>query len=158
LAYACALCATEKEALNKKIKELEEENLRLKVELTEFRERYWLKGKKKDKPTEESDPPKKRGAPKGHPGWYRKKPDKIDETKDVFLTSCPGCGSTNLSECVEIEEHTQEDIVVPQVKVTLYRKRVDWCKGCDKAVCGMGEGELPNSFIGPVAKSLAVWL
>jgi transposase len=153
------VCAAEKEILFKKIKELEEENLRLKLELKEFRERYWLKTKKKEDPTQaEAETPKKRGAPIGHSGWYRKKPDHIDETLDVTLHECPGCGSTNLTECVEVEEHTQEDIIIPQVQVTLYRKRVYWCKRCDKAVSGLGKDELPNSFIGPTAKSLAVWL
>ena len=159
LACECALCATEKEILLKKIKGLEEENLKLKLELQEFRERYWLKTKKKEDTSEgKTEPPKKHGAPKGHPGWYRKKPDHIDETCEVTLQACPGCGSTNLTECVDVEEHTQEDILIPQVKVTLYRKHVYWCKRCDKAVSGIGKDELPNSFIGPTAKSLAVWL
>ena len=155
----CPACSVEKESLFKKIKELEEENLRLKLDLQEFRERYWLKTKKKEDLAEEKgEAPRKRGAPQGHPGWSRKKPDHIDETQEVTLHSCPGYGSTELSECVDVEEHTQEDIVIPQVKVTLYRKRVYWCKRCEKAVTGVGRDELPNSFIGPTAKSLAVWL
>jgi len=158
-ACECSLCASEKENLHKKIKELEEENLRLKLDLKEFRERYWLKTKKKKDPADgKIETPKKRGAPKGHPGWNRKKPDHIDETQEVTLQACPECGSTDLSECVDVEEHTQEDIVIPQVKVTLYRKQVYWCKRCDNAVTGLGQDELPNSYIGPIAKSLAVWL
>ncbi|MEK7109803.1 MAG: hypothetical protein AAB876_01125, partial [Patescibacteria group bacterium] len=63
--------------LEEKNRSLETENLRLKLELQEFRERYWL-GKKKKKLEEEStgqeELPKKRGPPFGHPGWFRKKP------------------------------------------------------------------------------------
>ena len=156
----CILCAAEKEILLKKIKELEEENLRLKLDLKEFRERYWLKTKKKEDPVEgEDESPKKRGAPKGHPGWYRKKPDHIDETQEVTLQTCPGCGSTDLTECADVDEHIQEDVVLPMVKATLFRHHQYWCKHCKDVVSKeTGDGELPNSFIGPVAKSLAVWL
>ena len=60
--------------------------------------------------------------------------------------------------CAQIEEHTQEDIVLPAPQVTLYRKHVYWCKNCGKKVRGRGKDELPGSPIGPVTKSVADFL
>lgn len=142
---------------------LETENLRLKLELQEFRERYWLGKKTKsrqDSDTEEAFP-KKRGPPFGHEGWFRKKPQrKPDYVEEVTLPKCPHCGSKAITELKEdaIEEHTQEDIEFEtRVTVSLYRHHYYWCKKCKEAVSGVGKGELVGSFIGPNAKSLASW-
>ncbi len=102
--------------------------------------------------------PKKRGAPKGHKGWFRAKPDHIDETIQVTLDRCPECGSKDIKECKEIEEHLQEDIVIPTLKVTRYLRTHYECRQCGKEVSGVGPDELPGSYIGPKAKALAVWL
>lgn len=104
------------------------------------------------------DIPKKRGAPAGHPGWFRRRPKKADIIEEVSLDQCPNCRSKELSPCQEVEEHLQEDILLPPVVVTMYRKRIYWCRRCKKKVCGRGKMELPNSFVGPIAKSIAVWL
>lgn len=101
------------------------------------------------------NPPKTPGAKAKHIGWFRPKPTAIDRTEAVSLDVCPNCGSKNLSLCAEIEEHTQEDIVLPEPQVTLYRKQVYWCRGCGKKVRGKGKNELPGSPIGPVTKSVA---
>lgn len=150
--------------LEEKNRSLETENLRLKLELQEFRERYWL-GKKKKKLEEEStgqeELPKKRGPPFGHPGWFRKKPTrKPDYVEEVTLKKCSHCGSKEITELKEdaIEEHTQEDIELQtNVTVSLYRHHYYWCKKCKDVVSGIGKGELVGSFIGPNAKSLAAW-
>lgn len=152
----------EVEVLLQKLSVLQDANKRLQVELEEMRMRYWLKGKKKkeegDKENGAEQGPAKRGAPLGHPGWFRKKPKHIDHTVEVTLSKCPHCHSKDLSLCSEIEEHIQEDIEIPRVYATLYRKRTYLCRGCGATVSGVGENELPRSFIGPVAKTLGVWL
>ena len=157
---SCKECPAGRELaeLKGRCKELEAENLRMKLELQEFRERYWLRKKKKEDNEESLDIPKKRGAPVGHPGWFRKGPKKANYIEDVKLDRCPNCGCKELSPCQEVEEHFQEDILLPPVVVTLYRKWIYWCRRCKKKVCGQGNMELPNSFIGPIAKSIAVWL
>src|ERR1017187_6920460 len=104
------------------------------------------------------DSARKPGAKPEHQGWFRSKPTRIDRTEDVTLSACPNCGSKDLSLCAEIEEHTQEDIVLPTPQVTLYRKHVYWCKHCGKKVRGRGKDELPGSPIGPVTKSVADFL
>jgi len=74
------------------------------------------------------------------------------------LDKCPCCGSEDLTEYGGIDEHIQEDIVLPKVEATLYRKKVYYCKKCKKAVTGKGKNELPRSYIGPIAKAWAVFL
>src|SRR5277367_3966537 len=42
---------------------------------------------------------KKLGAPVGHHGATRPKPDHIDKTIDQYLATCPDCGCMQLSVC-----------------------------------------------------------
>jgi|SRR5882672_562762 len=102
-------------------------------------------------------PAKKPGAKPGHPGWFRPKPTAIDRVEDVTLEECPDCHEA-LSMSETLEEHVQEDVVLPVPQVTLYRKRVYWCKKCKKNVMGRGSGEMPRGQIGPEAKSIADFL
>ena len=114
---------------------------------------------KKKKDDEDSDnTPRGPGAPKGHSGNTRKVPNRVDERKDVHLFECPECSGKNLSPCERYEDHYQEDIVIPQTRVTMFRHHYYYCHDCKKAVHGIGEGELPGSYIGPNAKSLAGFL
>jgi hypothetical protein len=56
-------------------------------------------------------------------------------------------------------EHLQEDIVIqPQTLVTCYRHGQAFCARCYQPVVQAGEGELLNAPIGPVAKSVAIYL
>ena len=106
-------------------------------------------------------PAQKPGAKEGHKGWFRSKPPARDitRTEEVLPTVCPICKKSDaLSATAEIEEHVQEDLVLPEPQVTLYRKHVYWCRRCGKKVRGQGKDELPSSPIGPVAKSVADFL
>jgi transposase len=131
-------------------------------ELRELRAKLFRKSKKKKPP--EQDPPipsaKKKGGLFGHIGWYRKKPDRIDKIEEVKLSKCPDCGREDISLCEDkkIEEHIQEDIVLPRTETTMYRKYRYYCKKCKKPVTGRGKGEIPKSRIGPLAKVLAIFL
>ena len=117
-----------------------------------------LKYKKKKDEDDDDHAPKKKGAPNGHPGKTRKVPDRVDEHKDVHLFECPECSGRGLSPCKRYEDHYQEDIVIPQTRVTRFRHHYYYCHNCKKAVHGIGEDELPGSYIGPNAKSLAGFL
>ncbi len=97
---------------------------------------------------------KKRGAPVGHCGQTRKKPEKIDEYVDVPLDRCPECGCEELSLCKEIEEHIVEDIEIKKAKTTCYRKFHYYCPTCKKVVSRKDENEIPKSYIGPVARAV----
>ncbi len=155
----CAAMGMRVQEQEKKVQTLEAENAVLKYDLQQMREKWFSKRRKRDEAPEGSKrPPKKRGAPVGHPGWFRRKPDRVDVTEEVTLTHCPECGFSDLGKCNKVEEHIQEDIVLPALKVTRYRRHLYWCRQCKAVVSGRGKDEVPHSIIGPVAKSLAAFL
>ena len=143
--------------LEKENESLREENAYLKFELEELRSKRY-KPNKKTPPEEPFLPPRprKKGALFGHIGWFRKKPKIIDKIEDVTLSECPICGSNHIAEYKDMDEHLQEDIILPKVETTLFRKHKYYCKKCKRIITAKGKDELPNSYIGPRAKSLAL--
>jgi len=151
--------------LRKENEELKEEVSYLKFKLEEFNAKRYKNNKTPpaDSGTTQGAPspaPKKRGAKFGHPGWFRKKPAKIDRVENVHLDSCPHCGSKDITACKNktIDEHIQEDIVLPVVEAVMFRHHEYYCKKCKKVVSSLGKGELANSYIGPKAKALAAFM
>jgi transposase len=155
---------------DERIRLLERENAELKAKLQALHQRQFRSNKKKNAEpggnkgesvsrTKEGEK-KKRGAPVGHPGWTRPNPDHIDRTVDVPApTICPHCQSDLLTPMEERTEHFQEDIVIqPRTLVTCYRHGQAFCTRCHRPVVQAGEGELLNAPIGPVAKSVAIYL
>lgn len=140
--------------LQARIKELEETNSQLKTELADALKDPFTKYERK----ETTQAAEKRGAPVGHPGWFRKKPEQIDKTVDVYLESCPFCGCENISPCNHTTEHIQEDIENGRVLATRFVHCYYWCPDCVQAVHGWGENEIPNAFIGPRARAQAAFL
>ncbi|MBI3231524.1 MAG: IS66 family transposase [Candidatus Doudnabacteria bacterium] len=146
-------------AANKQVKELEAENRILKYDLAEMRNKWFSRKSKKKKAGEEEKEPKKKGAPVGHPGWYRKKPERIDKVKHVNPEKCSHCGGRNVAKYDnKTEEHIQEDIVFLPVKVTKYIHHYGYCYDCKEIFCPRGEDELLLSYIGPTAKAFAAFL
>ena len=145
--------------LEEENEKLKEENAYLKFKLEEQQSKRYKS--KKIKPPDDTPPapsvPRKRGGLFGHIGWFRKKPKVIDRIQEVRLDKCPSCGSSDLSECGQIEEHIQEDIILPTTETVLYRRHHYYCKTCKKTVSSRGEDELPKSYIGPKAKSLVTF-
>jgi transposase len=145
----------------KENKHLQDQIDLLKFELAEIRAKLFKKSKKKKPPKQDppSPPAKKKGGIFGHVGWFREKPKKIDKIEEVRLTECPDCGCNEINICrdKDIEEHIQEDIVLPRTEATLYRKYRYYCSRCGKTVTGRGNGEVSKSRIGPLAKALAVF-
>jgi hypothetical protein len=140
---------------------LKEENAYLKFELEELKAKRFKSNKKKlpDPPTDAAVEPKKKGGKFGHIGWFRKKPDKIDRVEDIRMDCCPKCGGSDLTECKSVDEHIQEDIILPKVESVLFRHHEYYCKNCkEKVVAPLGRDELRNSYIGPKAKALAAFL
>ncbi len=65
------------------------------------------------------------------------------------MQACPHCQS-HLDNPVETIEHTQEDIIPAQVKVTKFLRYRYWCSCCGKIVdAPYHETEIPGSRIGP---------
>lgn len=151
----------ENKDLKECVKRLEEEIAYLKYNLEEFREKTFGKKKNKPKndPTSQAPEPKKLGAPLGHPGWFRKKPDQIDHIEEVELEKCPRCGSRDLKDTGKVQDHVQEDIIlITRTVATRFMKHQYDCGECGSQVEGRGSEELPQSYIGPRAKSLAIFL
>ena len=160
----------ELKARDKRIRFLEQDHAELKAKLQALHRRQFRPNKKKDTETggeedrgassSNEEKRKKRGAPAGHPGWVRPKPKHIERTVHVPApTICPHCQSENLTPMEESTEHVQEDIVIrPRTLVTRYRHGQAFCPRCHRAVVQVGEGELLNAPIGPVAKSVAIYL
>jgi transposase len=153
-----------------RIRVLERENAELRAKLQVLHQRQFRPNKKKEAETDGKEvegasssnegKKKKRGAPLGHPGWVRPKPDHIDRTVHVPApTICPHCQSEELRPMEESTEHFQEDILIrPQTRVTRYLHGQAFCTRCHRPVVQAGEDELLNAPIGPVAKSLALYL
>jgi hypothetical protein len=149
-----------------KIAELESETEELKAKLKALHNRQF-KANKKSSPSSKSDNDyaplgknKNRGAPKGHPGWFRRKPDHIDKVVMVEAPDvCPHCSSTDLTPAQEIKEHLQEDIILqPKTHVTHFRHQQAFCPKCNRTVSKAAEGELVNCPIGPTTKAAAIFL
>lgn len=143
---------------DKEIEHLRGENVLLKIELKSVRAKLYGRKTKKEDLEEQEAVKKKRGAPVGHPGWYREVPERADEVIEVYPEKCPHCGNTELNDLEKTEEHIQEDIIFPKLKVTRYVHHFKYCPGCKEVIgSGLGKDELLNSYIGPVAKALSVF-
>lgn len=103
---------------------------------------------------------KKRGAPVGHPGWFRPKATEIDRSVHVAAPQrCPHCGSKDLRPINERMEHIQEDIVlVPRPVVARYVHDQAFCTRCRRPVVQAAADEILHAPIGPVAKATAMYL
>jgi len=107
-----------------------------------------------------SRPPRKRGAPVGHPPWSRPVPDHINRTVEVAAPCvCPHCQEATDQSQLGSTSYLQEDIVLrPRTIVTNWIHQTAWCSGCRRQVFKTLEGELPFAPIGPTAKAAALYL
>lgn len=102
---------------------------------------------------------KKRGAPKGHRGATRQKPDRLpDKTVLVEPEECPHCHSRDISPCKDTEDHFQEDIVIARPVLTRFVKRRGYCRNCGKSFFPQGKDERPKGYLGPMALALAGYM
>jgi|HubBroStandDraft_6_1064221.scaffolds.fasta_scaffold145628_1 transposase len=102
----------------------------------------------------------KRGAPVGHPGWFRPTPSEYDE---IVLVAAPAkcwhCGGEVRSfQNYEPHEHLQEDVLNNVHQVVLYRHLAGRCRACRRWVQQAGAGEILGSRIGPRMRALAMYL
>lgn len=105
-------------------------------------------------------PAGKRGAPVGHPGWFRPTPTAYDQL--VLVPSpkvCPHCkGQVRVYENLDPYDHFQEDIVDYRHQTTCFRHAAGRCLGCRRFVRQAGPGEVLGSRIGPRMRALAIYL
>lgn len=147
---------------NEKLKaEVEQLKLELKVER---RSKFATSADNKPDSPQTADAhdalPKKRGAPVGHPGWFRPMPTEYDRLIEVDAPGrCPHCGGcVHLFGKVDPCDHLQEDVVDGVYQVVLYRHPAARCDDCRSWVKQAGEGEIPGSRIGPRLRAWAVFL
>lgn len=150
------------------IRKLREENEQLKRELKAERQKQFKQNKKEEESdgdsgqeeTSRKRPKKKRGAPKGHPGWYRRTPKKADRTVHVPApTRCHHCeGAVKARPDKSRYDHFQEDLIESRLQVVCYRHVRGRCKKCRRWVYQAGEGELLGSKIGPKVRARALFL
>lgn len=112
-------------------------------------------------PSDSNPAPKKRGAPVGHPGWFRPTPAAYDRLVEVDAPGrCPFCDADAISvyDSQEPADHLQEDILEGRYHITLFRHPVARCRSCRRWVKQCGEGEILGSRIGPQLRATAVYL
>lgn len=81
------------------------------------------------------------GAPKGHEGYSRRIPERVDHVKPLILKRCPDCNTILRGDPQEIRHRYVTDIkLLSKVKVTRYDIHRMYCPKCDKIV----EPEVPN--------------
>lgn len=104
--------------------------------------------------------PGKRGAPLGHPGWFRPTPTAYDQLVLVPPPKvCPHCKSeVRVYENAAPHDHLQEDIVDHGHQTTCFRHAVGRCLACRRFVRQAGPGEILGSRIGPRMRALAMYL
>ncbi len=126
-----------------KIQNLEKENqeLKKKIDILEKKLVYYenphtppsarklFEGKVQDE--EKSDEMVKRGAPKGHRGSTRLKPEP-DEIINVTANKCEKCGSKNIQPLNDVNKNTIEDFLPTEkkIKVTRFIRHKVKCMDC----------------------------
>jgi len=104
---------------------------------------------------------KRPGRKAGHPGFYRREPEHIDEVIDVPLERCPRCGGGVWG--VELVEQIVEEIPVLRPRVYAVRTRRGQCGCCGKVssthplVSSWGTG-CCKARLGPRAVSAGAFL
>src|SRR3989344_9079771 len=144
---------------DKRIKELEEENARLKKELEKIKKEFEefkanhtktvseLKKALKIKANSKKIA-KPIGAPKGHKGYARHIPERIDKIKELNIKRCPHC-NTKLGETQEIRSRHVIDIkLTSKVKTTRFDIHRKYCPTCDRIVEPEVKPALPHARFG----------
>ena len=144
--------AAENEALKREIE-------RLKLELKLERQTKFATNRQRQADAPQSKPsespsqtqPRKRGAPVGHPGWFRPTPTEYDALVEVAAPAdCPHCGGpVSVYTSQDPTDHLQEDLIAGRRHVTLFRHPKARCRSCRRWVQKAGEGEILGSMIGP---------
>jgi len=110
------------------IKELKEENQKLRQIIFGFKS-----SKKRRKSSHTNQKHKKRGPPFGHKGTSRKRPDKVDTTIVLELEECPYCGG-ELEELEKVRERYEEEIIPVPLFVIKYIIKQGYCNKCRRVV------------------------
>jgi len=161
---------------DKKIKDLEDENEKLKRELKKVKEEFedikkeFEEFKSKHALTvsnlrktlkikaDSSKTAKPIGAPNGHKGYARHIPERIDKIKELNIKRCPHC-NTKLGETQEIRSRHVTDIkLTSKVKTTRFDIHRKYCPQCKKLVEPEVKEALPHARFGLNLMLLVMYL
>jgi transposase len=116
--------------------ELKMENHRLKNKLAFYENPHTPSSarklpKKTDEKIPEKNEKKKRGAPKGHKGATRSKPEP-DNVIEVMADECEKCGSHNIEDMEKVKQRIIEDILASAqtIQATQFNQHTFICKDC----------------------------
>jgi hypothetical protein len=155
---------SESAAKSAKIADLTARVEQLECELKAERQKQFTRNQEQPAAEEpEADPPKppkRRGAPVGHPGWYRMRPKTFDRLIEVAAPEkCPRCGgSVKARPDRPAYDHLQEDWIDGQRVVVCYRHQRGRCRKCRRWGRQLGPGELPRALIGPNLRAASLFL
>jgi len=171
----CATYFRAWESQKKKAERLEKENQKLKKEIAdlkkklgetekqldhevEVKEKYrgmLFKTNQKERTPETNKEKRKLGGQTGHKGAARKKPERIDRKKEVYLSHCPDC-QKKLKQASSFYERTVEDIVLSlNTIITKYQIQRQWCSHCQKEVHAVPKETIPHS---PFGLNIMMWI
>jgi transposase len=143
------------------IKQLEEENAKLKRRIEELERLLGMNSKNSSKPPS-SDPPaisavwpkrrrKKRGAKNGHPPYLREllPPEKVTQRIELNPQACP-CGGTDFEKTNEEPlRHQIVDILPIEPQVIEYVQHICRCKDCGELIYQPLPDEVKRKHFGP---------
>src|SRR5512136_2138790 len=118
-----ALAGAEIEKLRRENDELKEERETLRYDLKQMLGKIF---KPQVKPHHDTEHPK-RGAPCGHRGNSRPRPEEISELIDIYPDKCDRCGGQVNGYPNTFDEHVIEDIQIKK-RVTCYRFHCGYCQ------------------------------
>ncbi len=152
----------ELEEENRRLKKVEEEKKRIEKEFEEFKAKHSqtlselrkaLKIKANSKKIA-----KPIGAPKGHKGYARHIPERIDKVKELIPKRCPHC-NTKLGETQEIRSRHITDIkLTSKAKTTRFDIHRKYCPTCKKLVEPEVKVALPHARFGLNLMLLVMYL
>lgn len=150
------------EELEKEIDHLKKENEKIKKEFEEFKSKHALtvsnlKLALRIKANSDNIT-KLLGAPKGHIGYARRIPERIDRIKELIPKRCPHC-NTWLGTTQEIRSRYITDIkLISRVKTTRFDIHRKYCSQCKKLVESEVKDALPHARFGLNLMLLVMYL
>lgn len=147
----------ENQELKERLDELERK-LNREIEIKEKYRGMLFKSHKQENSTPENyaeEGKRKHGGQIGHKGISRKRPERIDHEKEVYLEICPHC-QNNLNQSNSFYERIVEDIVFSlNTIITKYHIQRQWCSYCKREVHAIPKETIENS---PLGFNTLIWI
>ncbi len=148
-----AAAEAEIEKVRQENHQLKEENKSLGHQLKQVLGKIF---KPRVKPHHDGDQPK-RGAPAGHRGNSRRRPEVISEFIDIYPEKCDRCGGEVKGYPDHFDEHLIEDIEIRK-RVTCHRFHYGYCQRCKEVVYAKKDEIPANDRIGVQARAVGGYL